>query len=93
MFLRLALHVENATESNSCGEIFGLLHFTSYLGRSLRRRDENGQELGVPREGGTLFTLGNTFYLCLRQTEYTPSISNAEQGMQKIVEHEAGKEQ
>lgn len=51
------------------------------------------KKLEVPRGDQTLFAPSNPFKTCSTHFELMPSISSAEQNLQKIMEYEAGEEQ
>lgn len=51
---------------------------------------EDIKEFVMPWEVATLFTPGNPYYLCTSYTQYTSTVSSAEEKLKEIVKHEMG---
>lgn len=49
--------------------------------------------MGVSPDDGNLFSPGIPFHLCSLHTQYSPSVSSAEQELLNIVEYDAGEKQ
>lgn len=50
-------------------------------------------ETRPPLEDGTLFEPGTWRHFCSSQTQYAPSNASADQGLQKIIQHDSGEKQ